>query len=402
MNRRTFLQQSTLATVGWMASGFVHGQSSTHSNQVPADWLPSWERSILQRARARYCDKELGEEIGWLVSPFLNGFLQGYLATGDPTWLDSLVDWADSWIKRGVKEPDGYLGWPKTGSGSQLEKSMLNDSLLGEAMGLQPLVMFAGEVQRTPGLQTKFGQKAKSYLELAEQTFRKWDSRSAWRKVENGGLWVVPPFGIDPATGEWTSEYSRKEEDGFSHPANKQNHIARWLLALYDVTAKPVYRERAEKWFRLMRSRMRLRDQDRFFVWNYWDPAGPWDYKPNGQPKHWVGVHPNGGYYQIDVEGLVAAFEHDLVISKADLERLIATNRDFMWNQEIDNAKFQRIDGGPADARWKDQPGVLWTALIPYDETLKKVFIANHDPGSWGGLSLTPWFLRQQKEGAEE
>jgi hypothetical protein len=45
---------------------------------------------------------------------------------------------------------------------------------------------------------------------------------------------------------------------------------------------------------------------------------------------------------------------------------------------------------------------VLWTALIPYDETLKKVFIANHDPGSWGGLSLTPWFLRQQKEGAEE
>ena len=29
-----------------------------------------------------------------------------------------------------------------------------------------------------------------------------------------------------------------------------------------------------------------------------------------------------------------------------DIARLIATNRDFMWNKQIKNAKFQRIDGG--------------------------------------------------------
>jgi acetyl esterase/lipase len=29
-------------------------------------------------------------------------------------------------------------------------------------------------------------------------------------------------------------------------------------------------------------------------LWNYWEPAGPWDYKPDGRStKHWVGVHPN-------------------------------------------------------------------------------------------------------------
>ena len=34
-------------------------------------------------------------------------------ATGDSKWVEMLVDWADSVIRRAVKEPDGYLGWPK-------------------------------------------------------------------------------------------------------------------------------------------------------------------------------------------------------------------------------------------------------------------------------------------------
>src|SRR5437763_13883702 len=77
------------------------------------EWLRQSAANILQDARNRYCDKEMGEEIGWLVSPFLNGFYYGYLATGDVKWVEMLVDWADSVIGRGVKERDGYLGWPK-------------------------------------------------------------------------------------------------------------------------------------------------------------------------------------------------------------------------------------------------------------------------------------------------
>jgi hypothetical protein len=111
-------------------------------------------------------------------------------------------------------------------------------------------------------------------------------------------------------------------------------------------------------------------------------------------------VHPNGGYYAIDVEGIVAAFEHGLVFTRDDLQRLIATNRDFMWNQQIKGARFQRIDGGEPDARWKDSPGVLWTALVPHDETLRKVFLENHHPASWGGLAVTPWFLAREAAGS--
>ena len=351
------------------------------------EWLAGWEKNIISRARNRYCDRAMGEEIGWLVAPFLDGFYYGYTATRDPKWAEMEIDWADSLIKRGVKAPDGHIGWPKTVEGSHM------DSLLGEAMVLRPIVLMAGEILTTPTLKEKHGRKAEEYIRLAERVFRKWNSRGCWREVKDGGLWVVPPFGIDQATGKWTDGYERRNSDGFSNPANKQNHIARWMLAMYGVTKKPIYKQRAEQWWRLMKSRMRLHGDGRYYIWNYWDPAGRWDYKPGGAPKHWVGVHPNGGYYLIDVSGIVTAYEHGLVFTKEDIARLTATNRDLMWNRQVQGAEFQRIDRGKPDKRWLKTPGVLWAPLVPYDEALRRVFEANHSPASWGGLSTTPWYL---------
>ena len=75
------------------------------------DWLARWEKNITGDARNRYCDKEMGEELGWLISPFLNGFYYGYMATKDPKWIDQLDDWAGSLIKRGVKGPENVKVW---------------------------------------------------------------------------------------------------------------------------------------------------------------------------------------------------------------------------------------------------------------------------------------------------
>lgn len=396
MNRREFLGDLVLAGAALpLVKSDVRGAASANPTQ---DWLARWKKNILGRARSRYCDKEMGEQLGWLVSPFLNGFYYGYLATRDPKWVEMLIDWMDSCVRRGIKEPDGFVGWPK--SGMDATESFYTDSLLGEAMALRPVVLTADEILKTPALKGKFDSQAQAYLRLAERVFEKWDSRGCWREIANGGLWVVPLFGIDPKTGQWTEGYNRRNTDGFSNPDNKENHIARWLIAMYDVTRKPVYRERAEKWFRLMKSRMKLRQDGTYFVWNYWDPAGSWDYKADGSPKHWVGVHPNGGYYGIDVEAIVTAFEHGLVFTKEDIQRLIATNRDFMWNQQVTGAKFQRINGGQPDPRWRNSPGVLWAALVPYDEMLRRVFLTNHNPSGWGGLSATPWFLALEGAGS--
>lgn len=247
-------------------------------------WLADWEQSILGSARSRYCDKEMGEEIGWRVSPFLNGFYYGYVATEDTKWIDLFIDWTDSWVKRGIVEPDGYVGWPKVaGASTQSVPDFYTDNLLGEAMGLRPVVMMADAILKDPALKAKYGEKAQEYLNLAERTIQKWNERGCWREVENGGLWVVPVFGINQETGKWTEGYNKRNTDGFSKPANKQNLIAGWLIAMYDVTGKSVYKERAEKWWQLMKSRMRLRGDGKYYAWNYWDPAGPWDYRPTGQ-----------------------------------------------------------------------------------------------------------------------
>ena len=74
-----------------------------------ADWEARWETNIIGEARNRYCEKEMGEEIGWLTSPLLNGFYYGYMATGDAKWVRMLVDCTDGWIGRAITEPDGYL-----------------------------------------------------------------------------------------------------------------------------------------------------------------------------------------------------------------------------------------------------------------------------------------------------
>jgi hypothetical protein len=357
------------------------------------DWLARWEKSIISDARNRYCDKEMGEELGWRVSPFLNGFYYGYLATRETKWIELLIDWTDSCIRRGLKEPDGFIGWPKGDGGGHESDEYKADSLLGEAMMLRPVVLMADVIRKNADLKKTYGAKADEYIELAEKIFEKWDSRDCWREAKEGGVWVVPDFGIDLKKGGWSSGYAARKTSGFTNPDNKENHIARWMLAMYDVTKKPIYRDRANDWFRVMAARMKLRETGKYYVWNYWEPAGRWDYKRDGLPKHWVGVHPNGGYYDIDVEAIVCAFEHNIVFTRSQIDKLIATNRDFMWNQKVEGARFQRIDGGETDARWKETPGVLWDALVPYDRTLMKIFIANNRPDSWSGLSSTPWFL---------
>ncbi len=339
------------------------------------DWLTRWQKNIVGDARNRYCDKALGEDIAWLVTPFTDGFYYGYMATRDPKWARMLMDWTDSWVKRAVKEPDGFLGWPSpAAAGTKVDNldDFNADSMLGETMAIRAAVLLAAEIRKTPALRANYAAKADGYLKLAEQIYQKWDRRGGWRETKDGGcISLVLPFGIDGKSGHWTAGYATRNApgNGFSHPDNKANLVARWLLAMSDATGKPLYKQRAERWFKLMKSRMKLKPDGTYQIWNYWQPAGPWDYKPDGSPKHWVGVHPNPGYYQIDVAAIVDAYQHGLVFSREDIEHLVAT--------------------ALAEKRY-------WDALVPYSAEIQEKFERSTKPESWGGLGAAPYYLMLQ------
>ena len=202
------------------------------------------------------------------------------------------------------------------------------------------------------------------------------------------------PSALTARRGKWTRATS--EEQRRLHPARQQAEPHRDVAPRHvRRDAEPIYRERAEKWWRVMKSRMRLRDDGKYFVWNYWDPAGPWDYKPDGSLKHWVGVHPNGGYYAIDVEGIVDALRarpglHEgghRAGSSPRTATSCGTSRSSTRNSSgLTASRPTRIG--------RIRPACSGRALAPYDPTLRKIFVASYDPGSWGGMDAPEWVLR--------
>jgi hypothetical protein len=429
------------------------------------NWLDRWDKNITREAKNyRTCDRAVGEDIAWTMTPIMDGFFYGYMATRDTKYVDLWVDWTDSLIKRAVKEPDGYVGWPgKDPHGTQVDNldRLFGDSMLSDAMVFRPIVLLSGEILKTPALKERYGAKAESYLKLAEQLYEKWDKRRGWRETKDGGMIsVVGYYGLD-ANGNWTAGPEARQDPNmaFSHPNNKANHIARFWLALWDVTGKPVYREHAEQWFKVLKSRLKLGSDGTYEIWNYWQPAGPWDYKPDGRnTKHWVGVHGNGGYYQIDVTGIVDAYEHGLVFTKADIDHLIDTAKTSWvgtrpgslvpgmaisvqpatgaakaikaclpnskttepaavgsgalsgkivgveWDVKADKGKIVVQPKDPAaatvtitaDKDTKAQVLRMWDALAPYDLEIQKNLEATMNPDEWGGVAGAPAYLMLQ------
>lgn len=336
--------------------------------------MESWRRNIRATLAARYCDTAMGEDVGWLIAPVLEALYYAYLATGDVTWIEFQTDWAQAWIRRGITEPDGYIGWPAlAAAGTDVDdlNSFYADSLLGEAMALRPLLLTASAIQSHPVLDSQFGATARSHVELARHIHEKWQRRAAWRTTAGNGLIsIVLPYGIDHATGRWTAgEHERHDiSTGFSHPDNKANLVALWLLAMADATGDGKYRDQAEGWFRLMKSRMHLQPDGTYQIWNYWEPAGAWDYSILDIPKHWIGIHPNPGYYETDVKAIAAAYQRRVVFVDDDIERLVRT---------------------------AVTSGRMWAALAPFDCSIRSHLWHTIDPGNWDGMTLMPWLLSQ-------
>ncbi len=180
------------------------------------------------------------------------------------------------------------------------------------------------------------------------------------------------PFGLDGKSGKWTAGYDTRNApgNGFSHPDNKANLVARWLLAMSDATGKPVYRERAERWFKLMKSRMKLKPDGKYQIWNYWQPAGPWDYKPNWRDQALGG--------------------------RASQPRLLPDRRGCHRRRLRARAGVQPGGHRSSHRHRTGREAVLGLRSRPTRAEIQKKLEQNMKPDSWGGLSGAPHYLMLQ------
>ena len=276
------------------------------------------------------------ETLCWVQFPKLNMALTAYELTGDATHLQNFTN-AFEKLRATVKiGPDGFLGWYGRPAPTLLDPAKPN-AVISE---IQTDFRAAGVLSRYMEL----AGKQPEYLDLLENHLvAKWE-KSFTDLGEHGGVY------------QWNTEYLPAKA-GITLSHEKQAIIIEGLLNLYRVTGKDAYRQRAAKLGMWLKHCLQLKEGR--YVWNFWDPAGPWDEASPGKWKHWLGTEPKEMWYAATVRSAVLLFQHGVVFDRADIDRLLKTQLEVCWQGD----SFFQTDGNPAQKGER----FIAPALAPYN-----------------------------------
>lgn len=322
-----------------------------------------------------------GEDFCWQARSHIDGFLHGYLAYRDSAWLDWGVKYYQFLLGKMRTAPDGYKGWIGP---YEFDHSVWCDVHVGDAILMEGMLSFAEVVLKDQALKAQYGESANRYVAIAKRdVMEKWDRRGTWHEDGPYGGYVSWTKYLDP--GKLDEFHERKEiiHSGLSLPFNKQNDMALVALKLYRITGDKKYLDRATKIFAFMKSRFHFFENH--YVWNYWEPFGPWDIDQRKRDvRLWVSVHPYRNYQDREVNQIVEAYHSGVIFTRTDVERILNTNLEIMWNKDKDHPAFANSDDTyPKEARsathWsasnpdaKDRPaGCLWAALVDFSQTVR-------------------------------
>jgi hypothetical protein len=188
----------------------------------------------------------------------------------------------------------------------------LMEYVVHDGMILTPIALFCAAVHNDGSLAPAYGEAARRYLEIMEtQLFPKWEPY--WRDLPDGG-------------GAYTAQNDPAQRfPGATLPHNQYLALGRTCVALYRITGKALYRERAEKMARFFKRNLRLVGQH--YEWNYWDYAGPWD----EEARRMAHVE-DTSHGHIDIGFVVDAYDAGMVFDREDMERFARTVAEVMWN----------------------------------------------------------------------
>lgn len=338
---------------------------------------------VMQNSHLKVDGQVTGEGFCWHAAYSADTFVTGYLAYGDTAWLDQGVryfDWLAGLMATG---PDGYKGW----IGPFIyDKKVWCDVHVGDAILVNPMLHFAEVVLKDEALRKTYGEAAHRYVALAKRDLiEKWDVRGTWHEDGPYGSYASWNRYLAPGDLSVWREID-VDKSTLSLPFNKQFDMGIASLRLWRITQEEQYRDKAERIFRLAKSRMRLVGDH--LVWNYWEPTGVWDVA-DGDLRHWVNVHPYRNYQAGEIHNIVEAYHSGIVYDKTDIERMIRTNLTVMWNGDMENPKWRNSDAQgvwapppPPPKGWSGRAGTLWSGLMDFDATIRTLYEKNLKTGT--------------------
>lgn len=345
-----------------------------------------YQRSINKRG---ITENPRGEHFCWQAASGMNRFAESYKAGKDADWIKWGIKYCDFLLDRMDTAPDGYKGW----IGPYVyDHKRWCDVHVGDAILLRGILDIALVVKQDESLKKLYADKVKNYVETAKKHFfEKWDKRGTWRDDGPYGAYVSYDKYLEPENlKEWKygSSVSKSE---LTLPFNKEMAAAEVAVKLWQLTGEDFYRDKAEKIYLLVKSRFQYFDNH--YAWNYWEPFGPWDIDLKKKTtRHWVGVHAYRSGYQAHEAAMIAeAYHCGLVFDKQDMQRIINTNLQVMWNKDKENPDFINSNGRGKEKSaegvegfrkaWghsneTKNAGQLWTGLLDFDQTIRDLYEA--------------------------
>ncbi|MCZ7644718.1 MAG: hypothetical protein M5U26_05435 [Planctomycetota bacterium] len=366
------------------------------AGETPYERAPAEHKKLFDAAREELLkDSEqplkplasMDERWFWFAAAKLEPLLDAYAYSRETVFLDRFV----ATMEQALKERYVHPTEPETWSGWFHYKTQDHSYMVIHAgiAHYKPALTFALLVRADPALNDKYGAKAEAWFkEIHETDIRAWDRRGCWKDFgEKGGWYVKITQKPDAATHQLVPEDDRLA--GTSYAYNKAHRMIEGLVLAYRLTGDAWYKERIEKCERYFRSKWRV--DEKHAEWNYRDRTGVWDYnegiEDEAHAKFGEWVHPKGGYFATDVDAAVACYDAGLAFTRADMEKLIQSNLEFMWDGNEKKPEFSNINGKVNPQGKMTGHGSLWTALARFSEKTRTLWRAELDamrPGKFG------------------
>jgi hypothetical protein len=350
-----------------------------------------------------------GEQVAWNLNYYLGTILRN-CDNGSDDWMLPTEHILNMLADKMATGPDGYKGF--IGPYIYNEKEHWCDVHVGDAILVEHLLHFAMIVNQNPALKEKYGNSAQRFCDIARRDLiEKWEKRGTF--VIDGpfaGYREWNMFCKPDSMNVWYREDHARGQDVLFPclPFNKAMDMAYCMLQLHSLTGEASYKEKAEKIFNRVKAGMNPFQNG--YTWNYWEPVHPEDINIHSTRNerilsHWVGTHPYRNYQEGEVKKIVFAYNMGITFTDADIQRLIHTNLNFMWNGDLTNPEWENSNSklpgykkAPPSEAYPTTAGIYWEALSQFDTTILYLSTAGRKPSPANRASLV--FVRKYAPGA--